>query len=217
MSENLALVKFVVKRFLNRGREYEELYQCGCLGLLKAIDKFDTTYNVAFSTYAVPVIMGEIRRYIRDDGPIRVSRSIKDNARRIDEFAKAKSMDDSCEITVEGICEGLSMDKDDVLLALNSKLPMYSLDEQVLEGDATFKDMLTVSDFSNIEDSILLEQLLDKLTREEKELILKRYFNQNTQTEIARELCISQVQVSRMEKKILMKLRNLSGIQDYGL
>ena len=212
VKQNLALVKYIVKRFLDRGHEYEDLYQYGCIGLVKAIDRFDTGYDVAFSTYAVPVIMGEIRRYLRDDGPVHVARSIHDNAVRIQRHRDQVMRETGEEPSLEDIASALQMNREDVVLALNSVRRPRSLSEPVGQGsdmllmDALGKDVIPAVDMR-----LTLAKLLRDLDETERSLIVKRYFSSRTQTEIAREMGLSQVQVSRMESKILKKLRAMAG------
>lgn len=206
--ENLRLVKYLVKRFLDRGREYDDLYQYGCMGLIKAIDRFDPSFGVAFSTYAVPVILGEIRRFLRDDGTVHVSRSIRENAIAIERFRQEASADTGEEPSPEAICRALSMKKGDFLLALNALQPVRSLDAPVDEdGSVAFGDTLGANPMEKVEKSLILRDLLDTLSQEERRLIIRRYFHAKTQTEIAREMGISQVQVSRLESKIIKRLR----------
>lgn len=209
--ENLALVKYLVRRFADRGCEYEDLYQYGCLGLLKAIDRFDPDVGTAFSTYAVPVILGEIRRFLRDDGSIHVARSIKENARRVeavrDQILQARGTD----ATVEEICEHLSLSREDAVLALNATRSVRSLDAPLEAGGETrLYDTISVDDMAGVEQKILLESLLNALPREDMRLIAMRYFQRRTQSDIAREMGITQVQVSRRESRILKRLRTFA-------
>ncbi len=210
--DNLALVKYIVKRFAGRGAEYEDLYQYGCMGLVKAVDRFDPGYDVQFSTYAVPVIMGEIRRYLRDDGPIHVSRTIHERARRVDEFMRAFEAEHARKPGVEEIAEGLGMDSGDVLMALNARRSVRSLNEPVRgDGDLRLMDVLGTEPMEAVDKRLTLSKLLRDLTDEERVLIVRRYFKAHTQTQIARDMGISQVQVSRMESRILGRMRKLAG------
>lgn len=206
--DNLKLVKFLVKRFLDRGREYDDLYQYGCLGLIKAIDRFDPAFGVTFSTYAVPVILGEIRRYLRDDGTVHVSRSIRENAIEIERFREKARAENGQDPTPEEICAALSMKMGDFLLALNALQPVRSLDAPVdTEGNLSLGDTLGDDPMAKVEKKLMLTGMLNALSQEERQLIIRRYFHSKTQTEIALEMGISQVQVSRLESKIIKRLR----------
>lgn len=210
--ENLALVKYIVKRFAGRGAEFEDLYQYGCMGLVKAVDRFDPGFDVQFSTYAVPVIMGEIRRFLRDDGPIHVSRTIHERARRVDEFAQAFEREHARKPGVAEIADGLGMDSGDVLLALNARRGVRSLDEPVGgEGELRLMDVLGTEPMEAVDKRLTLSKLLRDLNDEERALIVRRYFKSHTQTQIAHEMGISQVQVSRMESRIIGHMRRLAG------
>lgn len=212
MKDNLALVKYIVKRFLGRGREFDDLFQWGCLGLVKAIDRFDPEYTVQFSTYAVPVIMGEIRRYLRDDGPVHVSRTIHEQAKKIEAFAARFEAETGRRPGVQEIAEGLQMDSESVVLAMNSRRRIRSLSEPV-NGDAEVRlmDVLGTEPMQQVDQRILLSRLIRDLSGEERTIILRRYFQRHTQTQIARDLGISQVQVSRMESRILKRMRQMAG------
>lgn len=205
---NLALVGYVTSRFLHRGYEYDDLFQYGCIGLIKAVDRFDPRYGVAFSTYAVPLIIGEIRRFLREDGPVHISRTIKENAAKV-----ARAMDAAAAeggITLEEICEETGLDRQDAVLALHSLAPVKSLTEPVAgDGEILLQDMLGTDDGDKLTDSLALRQALDALDDTERELILKRYFERHTQTAIAGDMGLTQVQISRMEKKVLKKLRDM--------
>ena len=210
--ENIALVKFIVKRFSGRA-EYDDLFQYGCLGLLKAVDRFDPDYPVRFSTYAVPVILGEIRRYLRDDGPIHVSRTIHERARQVSGFAEAFIEAHGRQPTVEEIAEGLRLQAEDVVLAMNSQSRVRSLNEPVGgDGDMRLMDVLGADPMGAVDRRLTLRKLLDDLPEEERTLIVRRYFRCHTQTQIARDMGTSQVQVSRMEKKVLQHMREMATI-----
>ena len=206
---NLGLVKYVVKRFANRGADYDDLYQCGCMGLLKAIDRFDPSYPVQFSTYAVPVVMGEIRRYLRDDGPVHVSRTIREQAKRVRAYCDDCASKYGRSPDVREIADQLGMSPEETLLALNSRNPPRSLEEPTgQDGDLRLMDTIGGDDCAEAVDSRLtLSRLLADLTPEDRMLIVRRYFKSHTQTQIARDLGISQVQVSRMEHRILKQMR----------
>ena len=212
VEENMALVRYLVKRFQGRGADSEDLFQYGCMGLLKAIDRFDPDFSVQFSTYAVPVILGEIRRYLRDDGPIHVSRTIHDNARRVEQFCAQWREEHLSEPNVAEVSEGLNMPKEDVLLALNSRNRVRSLSEPIGgEGDLRLMDVIGTEPMRDIDSRLTLSKLLRDLPDEERPLIVRRYFKSHTQTEIARDMGISQVQVSRLEGRIIKKMRKIAG------
>lgn len=217
VEENLALVRYLVKRFVGRGVDAEDLFQYGCMGLLKAIDRFDPNYSVQFSTYAVPVILGEIRRFLRDDGPIHVSRTIHDNARRIDRFCQEWRMEHETDPDVSQLAEGLEISREDVLLALNARSRVRSLNEPIgADGDLRLMDVLGTEPMRDIDSRLTLAKLLRDLPDEERTLIIRRYFKAHTQTEIARDMGISQVQVSRMESRIIKKMRKSAGEDSTG-
>ena len=215
VQENLALVKYIVKRFSGRGAEYEDLFQYGCMGLLKAVDRFDPDYPVQFSTYAVPVILGEIRRYLRDDGPIHVSRTIHERSRRVRDYMTEYEQAHGCAPDVSQIAEALDMDGGDVLLALNSQSRVRSLNEPVgTEGGLRLMDVLGTEPMAAVDRRLTLAKLLRDLPPEERALIVRRYFQSHTQAQIARDMGTSQVQVSRMEKRILQRMRTMAGSED---
>ena len=210
--ENIALVKFIVRRFLGRGVEYDDLFQYGCLGLVKAVDRFDPeAYDVRFSTYAVPVIMGEIRRYLRDDGPIHVSRTIRERARRVEAWTSAYAQENGRQPSVDEIAKGMGMDGGDVLLALNCRRGVRSLDERMGDGELRLKDVLGTEPMAAVDRRLTLSKLLRDLTPDERALIVRRYFKSQTQTQIAREMGTSQVQISRMESRIIRRMREMAG------
>ena len=212
VEENLALVKFIVKRFAGRGAEMEDLYQYGCMGLLKAVDRFDPSYGVRFSTYAVPVIMGEIRRYLRDDGPIHVSRTIHERARKAQAYIEAFEAEHHRQPGIHEIAGALDLEPGDVLLALNSRGRVRSLDEPVgVGGELSLKDVVGTEPMASVDARLTLAKLLRDLSEEERTLIVRRYFKSHTQTQIARDMGISQVQVSRMESRILKRMRAQAG------
>lgn len=212
VEENLALVRYLVRRFLGRGAEAEDLFQYGCMGLIKAIDRFDPEFDVQFSTYAVPVILGEIRRYLRDDGPIHVSRTIHDNSRKIESFRKQWIDEHMEEPDVEQVCEGLHMSREDVLLAINARSRVRSLSEPVgSDGDLRLMDVLGTEPMRDVDSRLTLSKLLRDLPPEERTLIVRRYFKSHTQSEIARDMGVSQVQVSRLESRIIKKMRAAAG------
>ena len=212
VEENLGLVWNVVKRFIGRGHEPEDLFQIGSIGLIKAIDNFDTGFQVKFSTYAVPMIMGEIRRFLRDDGMIKMSRSIKENAYKIKNAQEKIRKSSGREPTMEEIEKETELSKEDIVLALDSQVEIDSIYRSVYMDNGSeicLADKIADKKNENEEsmNRILLETLLQELEEKEKKLISLRYFQDKTQMETAKVLGISQVQVSRMEKKILLRLR----------
>lgn len=208
MEENLPLVHFVLRRFRDRGAEYEDLFQYGCMGLLKAINRFDPSYNARFSTYAVPIILGEVRRYLRDDGPVHVSRTIHDNAIRVERFREEYVKERAREPTVQEISGGTGLDVENVLLALNARHRVRSLSEPVgAEGGLRLMDVIGEESMAEVDARLTLKTLLMELSPEERTLILRRYFQAHTQTAIARDMGVSQVQISRMEGRILKRMR----------
>lgn len=215
VSENLGLVHHIVKRFIGRGVETEDLFQIGCIGLLKAVEHFDLEFGVQFSTYAVPMIQGEIKRFLRDDGMIKVSRSIKENSvrisRAVNEFVQLRGR----EPTVLELCDMTALSKEDIVMAMEATTDVESLYKTTAgkEGNEQFlldKLQGCTNEEERIIDTVLLEQLLDTLSEVEKELVKSRYFENKTQVQVALEMKISQVQVSRLEKKILMGLRKIA-------
>lgn len=212
VEENTGLIWCIVKRFYGRGTEAEDLFQIGSIGLLKAIDKFDLTYNVKFSTYAVPMISGEIKRFLRDDGMIKVSRSLKELAYKA-YLAREKMQDEmGREPGIEELAEYLQVEKEELAMAMEAGSEVESLHKPVFQKDGNeiqLMDKLAENEEreEKLLNHLLLKQLLEQLENEERKLLYLRYFADKTQTEIGEELGISQVQVSRMEKKILKRLR----------
>jgi len=216
VAENVGLVWSIVRRFANRGYEMEDLFQIGSIGLIKAIDKFDCSYDVKFSTYAVPMITGEIKRFLRDDGMIKVSRSLKENAAKIRAYREKYSNMYGKEPTIEEIEEELKLPKDEILMALETGAEVESLYKTIYQSDGSpiyLIDKLAQSkdESENMIDKLALREVIASLDEREQEIIKLRYFNDRTQTDIAKELGISQVQVSRMEKRILKILKDKLG------
>lgn len=210
--ENAGLVYSVAKRFLGRGVEMEDLVQIGSIGLLKAIDHFDRSYDVRFSTYAVPMILGEIRRYLRDDGILRVSRSLKENCVRIYSAREKLEKELGREPVLEEIAAAAELSVEEALISLESGAEVESLHKIIYQGDGNDISLMDrLQEKENGQDlalnRIFLDEILQKLKVKERQLIYMRYFKDMTQTEIAAELGISQVQVSRMEKRILKQLK----------
>lgn len=212
ITDNIGLVWSIVRRFMCRGHEPEDLFQIGSIGLMKAIDKFDMSYEVKFSTYAVPMIMGEIKRFLRDDGAIKVSRSLKETAGKIRITREKLSNLYGREPTLEEIGNELNLAKEEVVMALESGAEVESLYKTIYQGDGNAIYLIDKLEQTNDENEIMIDKLalretIASLDEKDQELIKLRYFMDRTQTDIAKELGISQVQVSRLEKKILLKMR----------
>ena len=213
VTENMGLIWSIVKRFTGRGHELEDLFQIGSIGLIKAIDKFDTSYDVRFSTYAVPMITGEVKRFLRDDGMIKVSRSLKEIVVKVQ---RAREM----------IARAIDVPEEDIVMALEAGSEIESIYKTIYQSDGneiTLIDRVadrgssgagivpecewTDYEKEQLINHMVLKQILDELPENEKNLILLRYFRDQTQTQVAKEMGISQVQVSRIEKRILLRLR----------
>ncbi|MDE7312254.1 MAG: sigma-70 family RNA polymerase sigma factor [Eubacterium sp.] len=228
VKQNLGLVGSIVKRFEHRGHDREELFQIGSIGLMKAIDKFDVTYQVAFSTYAVPLISGEIRRFLRDDGLVRISRSLKENGWRIRKAAEKISQEKGREASIQELSEETGLSREDIIMATEANMEVESIYRSVYQSDGS--ELYLVDQIAEgkgvgqkyggfaaggtgdlekekILNDMLIRQLLDELEEKERRLIELRYFQDKTQVQTAQELSMSQVQVSRLEKKILLKMR----------
>lgn len=212
VEENAGLVWCVVKRFHNRGVETEDLFQIGNIGLIKAIDKFDLSYEVKFSTYAVPMISGEIKRFLRDDGMIKVSRSLKELAYKAYLLKENLQNQWGREPTVSELAERLEIEQEELVMALDAGGDVESLHKPIYQKDGQeIRLMDKLEEKEQQEEKILnhmmLQQLLGTLEKEERTLIYMRYFQEKTQAEVGKEMGISQVQVSRMEKKIMNHMR----------
>ena len=211
VTHNTRLVWSVVQRFLNRGYEADDLFQIGSIGLLKAVDKFDMTFDVKFSTYAVPMIIGEIQRFIRDDGTVKVSRSLKETGNKV---RKAKD-DLSKELgrlpTIKEIAEKIGISPEDVVFAQEASRAPASIHETVFENDGdpiTLMDQISDESQEKWFDKLALHDAISALTERERLIVYLRYFKDHTQSEVAKRLGISQVQVSRLEKKILITIKD---------
>ncbi|MDE6844867.1 MAG: SigB/SigF/SigG family RNA polymerase sigma factor [Lachnospiraceae bacterium] len=231
IEENLGLVRHIVKRFVGRGYDMEDLFQIGCIGLMKAIDKFDLKYEVRFSTYAVPMIQGEIKRFLRDDGMVKVSRTLKENGWKVKQAAEHLSQEYNREATLQELSDATGLSVEDIVMALDANVEVESIYKSVYQSDGNeiyLVDQVVggngvashgvgqaMTGGGSHEDTekekvlnhMLLEQLLGQLDDKERELIRMRYFQDKTQMEVAKYMGISQVQVSRMEKRILLQLR----------
>lgn len=210
--ENTSLIKCIVKRFTGRGVEYDDLFQLGALGFIKAIYNFDESFDVRFSTYAVPMIIGEIKRFLRDDGSIKVSRIIKGLSFKINRYVEELKLSGKDSPTVEELSIKFGVNKEDVALALSSNVKPLSLYESVSEeGDKKIELIDKIPSEEKEDDlieKITLTKLISELSDRERKIILLRYYGDRTQSEIAKELGVSQVQVSRLETKIVQKLKS---------
>ena len=212
VQKNIGLVKSIVSRYTARGVEKEDLIQIGMIGLIKAIDNFDTTYEVRFSTYAVPMIAGEIRRFLRDNGAIMVSRSIKDHRVAVNRSRERLIEKLGREPTIHEIAEDVGLSMEDILLAVNSGQEVASLQQMIYEGDgSSIRLMDRLSAHSGEGDAsldrMMLADSLSALEQRERELIVLRFYYDQTQSQIAKRMGVSQVQVSRLEKRILRKMK----------
>lgn len=211
VKSNLRLVWSVVQRFLNRGYEPDDLYQIGCIGLLKSVDKFDLSYEVKFSTYAVPMIIGEIQRFIRDDGTVKVSRSLKEMANKIRRAKEELSKTLGRVPTVNELSENLELSPEEIIMAQEASRSPSSIHETVYENDGdpiTLLDQIADTNESKWFDKITLKEAISELDERERLIVYLRYYKDQTQSEVASRLGISQVQVSRLEKKILQQMKD---------
>ena len=210
VNDNLSLVWSLVHRFNNTMYEKEELFQIGCVGLIKSINKFDTSFDVAFSTYAVPIILGEIKRHFRDDGAIKVSRSIKELNQKIMKLSDEYLLENHKEISIEELSSKLNVSKADIVLAIDSRYFPTSLSEVIYEKDGseiTIEERIQEKESYSLIDKLTLYDEIEKLPLKEQEIIKMRFFMDMNQEQIAKHFQVSQVQISRMEKKIIEKLR----------
>lgn len=216
VSDNLGLVHIVVRRFENRGHDREELFQIGCIGLMKAIDKFDLSLNLAFSTYAVPMITGEIRRFLRDDGMVKVSRTLKENGYRISKAKEYLAGELEREPSLMEVAAATGLSVEEIVMATEANREIESIYQPVYEKDGN--EMLLIDQIGGayqgdepekeaVLDHLVIQQLLESLEERERQLLNLRYFENKTQTEVAKIMGMTQVQVSRMEKKTLYRLR----------
>lgn len=211
---NLRLVLSIIQRFNGRGEDIDDLFQVGCVGLIKAIDNFDMNLNVQFSTYAVPMIIGEIRRHLRDNNPIRVSRSMRDLAYKALQTKERLFKQNQKEPTVEDIAKELGVDKEDVVVSLDSIQDPISLQEPVYnEGSESIYVMDQVKDSKNTDEfwaeTLTITEAMKKLSNREKSIISRRFFDGRTQMEVANEIGISQAQVSRLEKNAIERIKKM--------
>ena len=211
---NLRLVLSVIQRFNNRGESADDVFQIGCIGLIKAIDNFDITQNVQFSTYAVPMIIGEVRRYLRDNNSIRVSRSIRDLAYKAIQFKEKYIKENNKEPTIQEIAKELGVEKEEIAFSLDAIQDPVSLQEPIYnDGSESIYVMDQVKDTKNTDElwaeNMTMMQAMSKLNDKERNIIVRRYFDGRTQMEVADEIGISQAQVSRLEKSAINHIKKL--------
>lgn len=212
LTENLNLVRSIVHRFTNRGYEWDDLFQIGCMGMVKAIERFDLSFNVKFSTYAVPMIIGEIRRFIRDDNPIKVSRPIKDIAYKVHKVQEFLRGSLGHEPTIQEIAEKSELSTQEIISALDAMQPIVSLYEATTNnsGDQLLllDQIASTNDEIDCLEKITLNEVIDRLSEKERYVIRMRFYEDKTQSEIANQIGLSQVQISRIEKQALKKIKN---------
>ncbi|MCM3738812.1 RNA polymerase sporulation sigma factor SigF [Oceanobacillus luteolus] len=214
VEQNVRLVWSVVQRFINRGYDPDDLFQIGSIGLIKSIDKFDLSYDVRFSTYAVPMIIGEIQRFIRDDGSVKVSRTLKETGNKIRRAKDSLTKKLGRSPTVNEMAKELDIPAEEIIHAEEAARTPQSIHETVFENDG---DPITLLDQISIEDSkwfekLSLEEAIQHLDERERLIVYLRYYKDQTQTEVAERLGISQVQVSRIEKKLLQEIKEYLGV-----
>lgn len=214
INENNGLIWSIVKRFTGRGHELEDLYQIGCIGFIKSIKRFDTSFEVKLSTYSVPYILGEIKRFIRDDGPIKVSRSIKELSTKIRELQKEYIIKKGREITLAEISKELKVSKEEIAMAMETTNKIESIDSICYENNKDGNNINLIEKISNGKDEqeilinkLAIKQLVNGLEDRDKEVILLRFYKEKTQSQVAKILGITQVQVSRIERKILNSMK----------
>lgn len=208
---NSPLIKSVIKRYLNKGIEYDDLYQLGALGFVKAINNYDANFNVKFTTYAVPMIAGEIKRFLRDDGSVKVSRSIKHTAILIKNFIYEYNKKYGDNPTLEQLSNEFRMDTSEIVFAMEANTTPLSLNEKFNEDEDSTTILDKLSDNFNVDgflDKLTIRDMIENLSAREKQVIIMRYYLDKTQSEIAKELGVSQVQVSRIENKVLKEMKD---------
>lgn len=210
VNNNMGLVWSIVRKFLNRGTEADDLFQIGCIGLIKAIDKFNPAFDVQFSTYAVPMIMGEIKRHLRDDGIIKVSRSLKELSIKAKGVMDKLSKENGREPTVKEVAAYLEVSVEELVMALDATVTPESINAKLGEDSKDIESTLGCEEDmeQNVINKIAIKDALSSLTARERRIIVLRYFKDKTQSQIAGLLGISQVQVSRIEKKVLAQMRD---------
>lgn len=215
INENNGLIWSIVKRFNGRGHDLEDLYQIGCIGFIKSIQRFDVSFEVKLSTYSVPYILGEIKRFIRDDGPIKISRSIKEISVKINELKKQYLIQNGREITLDELANELKISKEDILIAIESNTQVESIDGIIYENNKDGNNINLIEKISTGKDEqdivvnkITVRELINGLENKEKQVILLRFYKEKTQSQVAKILGITQVQVSRIERKILNNMKS---------
>lgn len=212
IEENSPLIKSILKRFKDKGVEYEDLYQIGCIGFLKAIKNFDPSFNVKFSTYVVPMVIGEIKRFMRDDGSIKVSRALKSLNLQINKYIENVLSKQQSKPTIEELAKHFNVEEQEIVMAMDSaKMPVsiYTKIEDDSDSASIIDRIESEEDYNEkMVDNIALREVVKKLDERDRKIILLRYYFDRTQSEIAKELKISQVQVSRLESKILDSLKS---------
>lgn len=210
LESNFPLIKSIIKSYQNKGVEYDDLYQIGCVGFLKAINNFDEKFGVKFSTYAVPMIAGEIKRFLRDDGSVKISRTIKSLWLKLKVYLDEVNKTSGASLTTNELAEKFGVEPSDIIVAMDSAQAIISLNAQLDDSSSSIAviDKIACDDKSEqLLDKILLKQAIANLPDREKKILLLRYFRGKTQSEVAQMLGISQVQVSRIETKIIDKLK----------
>lgn len=208
ITENSPLIKSVIRRYKNKGVEYDDLYQLGCVGFIKAVKNFSAQYEVRFSTYAVPMIAGEVKRFLRDDGPIKVSRGTKSSAIKIAKFVEEYKSEHGESPTIEVIAKQFEIEPQEAVFIMDSGKYPVSIYDSGDDGSRTLIDKLQTSENEDEKlDKMMLKKILGELSPRDKKIILLRYFADKTQSEVARVLHVSQVQISRLESKILGRIR----------
>ncbi len=209
ITQNSPLIKSVIRRFKNKGVEYDDLYQLGCVGFIKAVKNFSATYEVRFSTYAVPMIAGEVKRFLRDDGPVKVSRGTKSASVKINRFVESYRVEHGEAPTVDTIAKQFGIEPQEVVFIMDSAKYPVSIYESNEDGSRTVLEKLQTDECEDDKlDKMMLKKILGELSPRDKKIILLRYFADKTQAEVARVLAVSQVQISRLESKILNKIRS---------
>lgn len=210
ITENSPLIKSVIRRYKNKGVENEDLYQLGCMGFVKAINNFNSDYSVKFSTYAVPMIAGEVKRFLRDDGSVKVSRSVKHNAILIKNYIANYQSLSGTEPSIDTIATEFNMDIQDVVFTLEASTQFASIDDKIDDDDDSLAER-TQDSFSpdKLVDKIVLRDMINALPAREKQVIIMRYYFDKTQSEIASKLGVSQVQISRIENKVLQNFKQM--------
>ncbi len=211
LTHNTSLLKSILKRYLNKGVEYDDLFQLASMGFLKAIAGFDTSFGVRFSTYAVPMIAGEIKRFLRDDGSIKVSRAIKKNARDINQYIEAYTAEHGDQPSVKEIAEAFSMDEGEVVFTLGStRMPIsiYEQSEYKDEKAGSLEEKLPAKDNQDeMIEKMVLKNAIEKLNGRDKKIVFLRFFRDMTQSEVAKAIGVSQVQISRIESRIIKQFK----------